>query len=125
VSFLLSSLFPVLVFSTLGFLSLPLHWVFFAFSFQCGSFPGVGLLLCLASSLQGRAKVVSARLHRSQGTIDVRGTYNFLGSVSSQQKFEVTDQDYSPQTDRVTALRQISVTAPFHLENKGKYILKV
>ena len=37
---------------------------------------------------------------------------NFLGSVLSQQKFEVTDQHYSPQTDHVTALGQISVIAP-------------
>ena len=34
------------------------------------------------------------------------------------------DQHYSPQIDRVTALGQISVTAQFYLENKGKYILE-
>ena len=34
------------------------------------------------------------------------------------------DQHYSPWTDRVTALRQISVTAQFYLENKGKYIFE-
>ena len=49
----------------------------------------------------------------------VRREYNFLSSVLSQQKFEVTDQRYSPRTDHVTALRQISVTALFYLENKG------
>ena len=42
----------------------------------------------------------------------VRGVCNFLGSVSSQQKFEATDQCYSPLTDHVTALGQSSVTAP-------------
>ena len=59
----------------------------------------------------------------------------FLSSVSSQQKFEVTDQHYSPRTDPVTALKQtgsqlsdrsvlqLHVTAQFYLENKGKYIL--
>ena len=37
---------------------------------------------------------------------------NFLDSVLSQQKFEAVDQHYSPRTDRVTDLGQISVTAP-------------
>ena len=37
--------------------------------------------------------------------------YNFLNSVSLQQKFEVTDR--------------IDVTAQFCLASKGKYILKV
>jgi len=40
---------------------------------------------------------------------DVKGVCNFLGSVSSQQKFEVTD--VKPPW-HVTALGQISVTAP-------------
>ena len=53
VSFLLSSFFAVLVSSTLGFLSFPLCWVFFVLRFHCKSFPQVGLLLCLASSLLG------------------------------------------------------------------------
>ena len=62
-------------------------------------------------------------------TLAVRRVCNFLGSVSSQQKFEVIDQRYSPWTDRVTTLGQINVqvrvTAQFNLENKGKYILEV
>ena len=41
----------------------------------------------------------------------VGGVCNFLGSVSSQQKFGAMDQHYNPWTDPVTALRQISVTA--------------
>ena len=39
--------------STLGFLSLPLHWIFFEFSFHRGRFRRVGHLLCLASALWG------------------------------------------------------------------------
>ena len=45
-------------------------------------------------------EVVSARLNPSHGTIGVRGVCNFLGSVSSQQKFEAMDQHYSPWTDQ-------------------------
>ena len=44
---------PCWVSSVLGFLSLPLHWVFFALSFHRGSFRQVGLLLCLASASWG------------------------------------------------------------------------
>ena len=42
-------------------------------------------------------EVVSARLNLRNGTTDVRGVCNFLGSVLSQQKFEAmdTDQCYS------------------------------
>ena len=43
---------------------------------------------------------------------------NFLDSVSSQQKFEVTDQLLDGP------VLQLRVTAQFYLENKGKYILK-
>ena len=53
----------------------------------------LGLLLA-----GGHAEVVSARLNQSQGTIDAGGVCNFLGSVSSQQKFEAADRHYSPQT---------------------------
>ena len=45
VSFLLSLFFAVPVSSMLGFLSLPLCWVFFVFSFHRVSFHWVGLLL--------------------------------------------------------------------------------
>ena len=70
------------------------------------------------------AKVVSARLHLSHGSVDVRGVCDFLGSVSSQQKFEVTDIKALGQTvlqllDR--SLLQLLVTAQLYLENKGKY----
>ena len=46
---------------------------------------------------------------------------NFLGSVSSQQKFEEMGQHYSLRTDRVTALKQISVTALFYSEKRKIY----
>jgi len=49
---------------------------------------------------RGCAEVVSARLNPRNGTIDVGRVCNFLGFASSQQKFEVTDQCYSPQTDQ-------------------------
>ena len=41
---------------------------------------------------------------------------NFLGSVSPQQKFEVTDG--------ITAQCYSSVAAQFYLVSKGKYILE-
>ena len=51
----------------------------------------------------------------------VRGVCNFLGSVSSQQKFEVTDVKalcVSQLSDR--SVLHLRVTAQFYLENKGK-----
>ena len=66
---------------------------------------------------------------------------NFLGSVSSQQKFEATDVkalNVSQLSDRPClsswidqcyssdrSVLQLCVTAQFYLENKGKYILEV
>ena len=52
---------------------------------------------------------------------------SFLGSVSSQQKFEAMDikalgQTVSQLSDR--SMSQLRVTAQFYLENKGKYILE-
>ena len=50
---------------------------------------------------------------------------NFLGSVSSQQKLEVTDFEalrLSQLLDR--SVLQLRVTAQFYLENKKKYIHK-
>ena len=59
----------------------------------------------------------------------VRGVCNFLGSVSSQQKFEVMDvkalgqnialgQTVSQLSDR--SVLQLHVTGQFYLENKRK-----
>ena len=55
------------------------------------------------------------------------GVCNFLGSVSSQYKFEAMDvkalgQTVSQLSDR--SVFQLRVTAQFYLENKRKYILK-
>ena len=72
VSFLLSSFFccpgfqhdrPLVSSPALGFLHV-LRLL--------GELRPVGLLLCLVSSLRGRAEVVSARLNPNDGTIDVR-----------------------------------------------------
>ena len=49
----------------------------------------------------------------------VGGVCNFLGSVSSQQKFEAMDIKSLRQT-----VSQLCITAQFYLENKGKYILE-
>ena len=90
----------------IGLLSLPLRCVSSRSASTAGASlswaPAVlGLLLA-----GGCAKVVSARLNLSHGTIDVGGVCNFLGSVSSQQKFEVTDvkalgQNISQLSDRL------------------------
>ena len=75
VSFLLSLFFTVLVSIMLGFLSVPLCWVFFSFHSYRGGFQQVGLLLCLASSLQGPcgdcfSQVKSeSQHHRCQGSV--------------------------------------------------------
>ena len=63
----------------LDFLSCPLCWDFFMFSFHHLSFRWIGLLLCLAPTCRGQAKVVSARLNPSHGTSFVRGVCDFLG----------------------------------------------
>ena len=112
----------------------PAHWA--SSHFPCtgfslcsastiGAFPELGSCCAWPPPCGGCAEVISATLNWSHGTIDVEGVYNFLDSVLSQEKFEVTDQDYRPRTDCVTALGQISVTAQFYLEDKGKYILEV
>ena len=127
VSFFAQFVFAVLVSSTLGFLSLPLCWVFFVFCFHRRSFCWVGLLLCLVSSSRGWGEVVSAMLNLRNCIIDVSGVCNFLDSVLSQQKFEVTDgpllQLHVISSDG--PVLQLCVKAPFYLESKGKYILKV
>ena len=61
-----------------------------------------------------QAETVSARLNPSIDAIYVRGVCKFLGSMSLQQTFEVADRP----------VLQLCVTAQFHLESKGKYILE-
>ena len=57
---------------------------------------------------------------QSESCLDsVREVCNFLGSVLSQQKFEVMDQLLDGP------LLQLLVTAQLYSENKGKYILEV
>ena len=53
----------------------------------------------------------------------VGGVCNFLSSVSSQQKFEVTDGPALQPSDG--PVLQLHVTAQFHLESKGKYLFEV
>ena len=88
------------------------------FSFHCG-----GSCCAWPPPCGGRAEVVSARLNLRNGTIDVGGVSNFLGSVSLQQKFEVTDGPVLQPSDG--PMSQLCVTAQFYLESKGKYILRV
>ena len=85
--------FAVPVSSMLGFLSLPLCWVFFVFSFHvhAGAFPVLGFCCAWPPSHGGQAEVLSARLNPRNGTIDVGDVCNFLCSVSSQKKYEVMD----------------------------------
>ena len=96
----------------LCFLSILLCWVFFVFNFHCVKFCQVGLLLCLASTLDW-AEVVSARLNPSHSNRYVGGMCNFLGSVLQQQKFEMADC--------VTAWLQLN----FIWKNKRLYTLEV
>ena len=102
-SFLLSLFFVVPVSSMLGFLSLSLHTKN-ALSLRSAStaraFAELGSSCAWPPPYRGQAEVVSARLNLSHSTIDVRGVCNFLGSVSTQQKFEAADQGYSSQTDQ-------------------------
>ena len=65
-----------------------------------GAFAKLGSCCAWPRPCGGQAKVVSTRLNLRNGTTDVGGVCNFLGSVSLQQKFETT-----------TALGQTSVTA--------------
>ena len=99
----------------------PAHWA--SCHFPCagfslhsastiGTFAELGSCCAWPPPCKGCAEVISARLNQSHGTTDVEGVCNFLDSVSSQEKFEATDQGYRPRTDCVTALGQISVTAP-------------
>ena len=83
-----------------------------------GDFAELGFSCAWPPPCGGRTEVVSARLNPSHGAIDVGGVCNFLGSVSSQQKFEVTDQLLDGP------VLQLHVTPQFYLGKKGKYILE-
>ena len=91
-------------------------WYFFCagFSFRsaftAGAFAKLGFSCGWPPLHRGRAKVVSARLNLSHGTIYLGGVCNFLGSDSSRQKFEATDGPMLQPC--VNFLGQTSVTAP-------------
>ena len=70
----------------------------------------------LDSILQSR-DILLAKVYLAKAI--VRGVCNFLGSVSSQEKFEATDVEALSSSQLLD-----SVTAQFYLENKGKYILE-
>ena len=65
-----------------------------------GAFAKLGFCCAWPPPCKGHAKVVSARLNPSYGTIYIGGVCNFLGSVLSQQKFEATYLCYSPRMDQ-------------------------
>ena len=52
------------------------------------------------------------------------GECDFLGSVSSQQRFEAVDVKALGASQLLDSLCYGSLTDQFYLENKGKYILK-
>ena len=93
--FLLSFFFAIPASSTLGFLALPLCWVSFVFNFHDVSFCQVGSCCVWYLLHWGQAEVILVRLHPGHSTRYLRGMWNFLGSVSLQQRFEMVDQYYS------------------------------
>ena len=117
-SFLLSSFFTVPVSRMMG---LPLRWV----SSPSASSPGVSLSWAPVVLGLFYAEVVSARLYLSHGTIDVTWVYVPQFFVSSQQRFGAMDikafgASQLSWTNCATVLRQVSVTAPFYLEESRR-----
>ena len=122
-----------------GLLSLPLHWVFFAFH---RSFTELGSCCAWPPPWGGvHAKVVTARLNRGHGSIDVRRVY--ASRLLSHHTKDLEWRTLKPpwcvtalwswtdhvialrsQMDHVIALRQISVTAQFYLEDSPKIHLQ-
>ena len=76
------------------------------------------LYFCCACG--GQAEVVSAKLNLRNDTVDVRGICNFLGSVSTKQKFEPMDgpalQPCDISSDRPVS--RLRVTAQFYYEKQ-------
>ena len=56
--------------------------------------------------------------------VDLSGECNFLGSVSSQQRFEATVIEALGASQLLDSPCYTSLTHQFYLENKGKYILE-
>ena len=98
----------------LGFLSLPLHWIFFMSASSTGAFSELGFCCAWPPPHEGWADFVSARLDLRNGTVDIGGVCHFLSLVLLQQKFEATDRP----------VLGLSVTAQLYLASKGKYILE-
>ena len=63
-------------------------------------------------------------LPRLNWWVDLLGESNLLGSVLSQQRFEVTDIKALGASQVSDSLCYSSWTDQFYLENKGKYILE-
>ena len=115
-NFLLSSFLAVPVSSTLDFLSLLLHWVFFVSTSTAAAFAELGSCCAWPPPCGGRAEVVSARLNQSHGTIDVRECA--ISLVLSRHNKNLKLRTLKPsachtsQTDHVAAHEQISGAAP-------------
>ena len=96
-----------------------------------GAFAELGSYRAWPPPCGAQAKVVSAGLNLRNSPIRVKGVRNFLGSVSSQQKFEAMDgQVLQPSDGPVLEpsngpMLQFHVTAQFYLESKGKCTLEV
>ena len=60
-----------------------------------GAFTELGFCYAWPPPQGDQAEAASARLNQKNGTRDVGGVFNFLSSVSLQQKFEAIDQYYS------------------------------
>ena len=120
----------------MGLLSVPLLWVFFTFRFYHGSFHWVGLLLCLASPWQGPRRGCFSQVkseswhHRCQASVCslVLSCHNkdlewrtLKPSLACHSSW-VLDRVIAlrSHTDCVIALRQVSVTALFYLDNSRK-----
>ena len=103
-------------------MGLPLLWV------SLPSASSAGASLSWAPALLGllSAEVVSARLDPGHGTIDITWVYVPRFFVLSQQRFGATDikalgvSQLSGLGQTVIALRQISVTALFYLEDSRR-----
>lgn len=63
-------------------------------------------------------------LPRLNWWVDLLGESNLLGSVLSQQRFEVTDIKALGASQVSDSLCYSSWTDRFYLENKGKYLLE-
>ena len=70
--------FAVLFSSLLGFLSLPLHWVFLGLASTLEAFAKLGSCCAWPLPCGGRTEVVSARLNLRNSTRDVRECVLFL-----------------------------------------------